>query len=198
MKKTLSVILALAMMLTLTTVAFAEPTLVQGQGNGNSDQEVTATYDPATTSGDTVYYVTVEWNMESNTLKYSEGDTAYTWNGAEMKYEEVTTTTQPTGQGWEGQAVYTVKVTNQSNAEINAVATWVEANSLTVNCEFDKNNQKLDSAAEGIEPGDDETGTAQDVTIQATVETPEDGTITEGNTKVGTITVTITPVTDAP
>lgn len=190
MKKTLSVLLAVLMLLTLTVSAFAEP-LIEDDGNGSDSHNVTAGFKGATTdSAGNVYYVTVAWTPGENTLSYFEGNTTYTWNGASMQYQAGALE----DEGWTGSAAVKVTVTNQSNAEVNAQASWKDAQGITAECKFDKDTAKLDSAAEGIDYNNTQaTGSPKTADINATVEV-KSGTIQDNGATVGTITVTISPV----
>ena len=190
MKKVLSVLLAVVMLLALAMPAFAADDITSGSGSATETQPVTATYEDATTSAGTVYYVTISWQTTENTLKYKAGNTAYTWDGATMKYQSGSVT----GNGWEGTAKVQVTVTNQSNAEITANASWAQASGLTVACSFDNASVDVESAAKDIGTiTDGATGAAQTKTITATIAAPTNGTISSTGATVGTITVSIAP-----
>lgn len=191
MKKALSILLAATLVLVLPATVLAVDDVTSGTGTGDTKTNVTATYKENTTGDiDTVYLVNVEWNVNS-TLKYSDGETTYTWNAADTKYETGATT----GDGWTGDATVGITVTNKSNAAISATASWAAAAPIEAECTFadNKNSVEIISAADGVTPADNAAGEAKTGTISATVATPTAGTISQNNAPVGTITVSIAP-----
>lgn len=192
MKKVLSMILALTLIVALAVPAFAADTLAPNAGA--SDQDVTATYDKAVVADPaTVYYVTVAWTEVSNTIKFTEGTKAYKWNGTTMYYEE--DAANSIADAWSGTAEYNITVTNQSNGTVNASAAWAAASGITVDATVGAAVAPTTAAVSGgtaIEFSDTTTqGTAQTGTINVQVATPTAGTISADST-IGTITVTIT------
>lgn len=187
MKKTLSILLAVVLMFALALPVFAEGNVANGSGAGSADQAVTATYQEGTESTDvaTVYHVTVAWNVESS-LKYSDGNTTYTWNAEDTKY-----VANVADKGWTGEATVTITVTNKSNADVTAAAAWANAEGITAACAFDEVTKTIESAAKDVTVADGETGAAKTGKITATVAAPTAGTISENNATVGTITVNI-------
>lgn len=194
MKKILSILLATVMIFSLAITAFAADNIADEEGKASADKDVTASYDEGIKDQTvaTVYFVKVDWETQS-TLKYFDGTTTYKWNAAETKYEEVA----PEDKGWSGEATVKVTVTNQSNAEITAAATWNAAVGLTVACTFDEATKTVASAAEGVEIKAEAEGEAQTGIINATISQPTAGTISEDNAVVGTIRVNIAPVAAA-
>lgn len=192
MKKFLSAVLALAMMAAMAVPAFAAEDPIKTLP-GSATQDVPAEYVPGTDNKDNVevvYYVTVDWTVDS-TLKYSDGETTYTWNAIGMQYESETE-----NKGWSGDATVTIKVTNQSNAAVTATASWAEEGEIEADCDFTNNAAEIGSAAAGVDIVAGATGTAKDATITAKVATPTAGTIAENDATVGTITVTIAAKAD--
>lgn len=188
MKKTLSILLAVVLMFALALPVFAEDNVADTSGGtGSADQAVTAQYDKGTDDKEvaTVYHVTVAWNVES-TLKYSDGNTTYTWNADDTKYVATTE-----NKGWTGDATVAITVTNKSNAEVTATAAWANAANITAACTFDEVTKTIGSAAEDVEVADQAKGAAKTGEITATVAAPTAGTISENNATVGTITVSI-------
>ena len=187
MKKYFSLILVLVLAFAMAVSAFAADDPIQSS-NGSANQNVEAEYTPGQNVAGKVYYVTVEWTPGGN-LKYTDGDTTYTWNTSELKYDE-----GEKGAGtWSGSATVAVKVTNKSNDAIKATATWEKAANITdATCTFANNDAEIKSAADGIEIGSDQKGTEQSDTITATI-TGVAGTISATNKQVGSITVTIEP-----
>lgn len=194
MKKTISILLALVLVLALSATAFATD-ITSVTGNNTATQDVTATFVPGT-DGETatVYYVTIAWNKDRNTLTYSEASSNYQWDPQTLQY-----TGGGQAAGWTGDAQYTITVTNNSNAAVKAQASWQAKAGISAECSYNGDGSvTLGSAAvkEGsteIQPSETGVnGTAQSNTIVATIGTPTDGTIKAGETTVGTITVTIT------
>lgn len=193
MKKILSMILVLAMIFALGATAFALDTTV-----GDTAKDVTADYATATAPvPGTVYYVTIAWAQDSNTIKYTAGATAYKWSGSSMYYVE--DTEHNVEPAWSGEAQYTVTVTNQSNASITATAAWADKNGVISTCAFTGNNATLTTAAVydvgGVAtaiPTNNTTqvGTAQPADIVANI-SGMTGAIAAADTVIGTITVTI-------
>lgn len=191
MKKLLSMILALAMVLALSTTVFAAD-LQTSEIKGQQSTDVKANYQAAgepTFSDAKVYYVKVEWKQEG-TLKYSEGSTTYKWNAEQNKYEVDDTVT--TGAGWTVEnAKVTVTVTNQSNAKITASVSATEKGGFTVSGTFDKQSAELESAAPQKPSAENLTGSNVQSTITYTINSVT-GTISANDTAIATLTVTLT------
>lgn len=134
MKKALSMILVLTMVLALALPAMAEET-VNPEAGSDPSKDVTASFTGAKDTADKVYYVTISWtgNDEANpnTLAYSGEQGVYTWNGSEMRYVKDNDKTKLAG--WTGSATYTVTVTNQSNDAVNVEVSNDVQFGLTVN-----------------------------------------------------------------
>lgn len=181
MKKILSMILALAMILSLGVTAFAAD-VEAGEISGNTSQSVTANY-TGTVAGeiDKTYYVKIEWAAGENTLKYTNNQTTYTWDAEHYKY--VADNTEDVElNGWSGSAVYTVTVTNQSNATIYATPSVAGVDGITASGAYSEgtvekwaeNKLTLTTAAvdaEGTDltPGNNVTGTPQIGSVKVTV-----------------------------
>lgn len=132
MKKNISILLALVMVLALSVPAFAvEPT------TGSRTQDVTATYIPAVEGGvpGTVYNVTITWTPNDvNDLTYSGGSQAtYRWDASSLKY--VIDDGTDTAAGWSGSTGYKVTVTNNSNADVEVTVDATALYELTATAE---------------------------------------------------------------
>jgi len=189
MKKTLSIILALAMVLALSVSALAVDLV---PNSGASSQNVTASYTAHTDAPvATAYYVTIAWVANNNDIAYSEGVTTYVWDAANTKFDAGTLT----GKGWTGTAQYTITVTNQSNDAIAASASWAPAAGITcaatVGSDLALNRADVDGSNAVLTPAADLAGNAQSDTITVDVATPTAGTIAADGALVGTITVAI-------
>lgn len=134
MKKIMSLVLALALVLSMGVTVFAEEatdptTATVGNGSetlpadNNTKVEVKAQY----TTGEnknagTRYYVTLSWTVAS-TLSYTDKSTTYTWDTTNMKY--VSTTNNDAKWLESGTATVNLTVENRSNAEITATCSDV-------------------------------------------------------------------------
>lgn len=196
MKKILSMILALAMVLSLGVTAFAD-NLTTEEYTGSLTGSVSATYTAGTeaTSAGNIYKVNLTWTDVAVT--YNGGNVGtYKWNTSTLKYELVENSN--TNASWTDNAI-TITVENRSNASITATATYQASGDETLT--FANNGAvTLNSAAV---TGDENTvieftnvtaeGKAQTGTITGTM----GGTITAGGT-LGTITVSLTKGTSTP
>ena len=173
MKKILSLILALAMVMSLSVTAFAAETTNDGKNNTSID--VNAMYSDGIATADTIS-VNVEWGAMSFT--YSVSGTK-TWDATKHEY-----TTNST-QAWAATG-NTVTVTNHSNVAVKAELDFAALDAYnTVTGSFDQSELLLDS-------GD---GLTYDNADKETATLTLDGTLDSGvttSTKVGTITVKIT------
>lgn len=120
MKKVLSFVLALVMVLALSVTAFAE--VHQGEGTipagGKSEStNIEATFNKHDDVVNHKYHVTVKWEPNV-TISYSNGYTTYTWDPANTKYE-----TKATGAAWSVNEDANIKITveNRSDGAIQAV-----------------------------------------------------------------------------
>lgn len=154
MKKIISVILALVMVMGLSVTAMAEgPTsgkitiTTNGQYSDPTGSDSTGKpgdswniavpggftkINPSDENTDEVYYVEVEWNVTS-TIEYKIGTKGYTWN----LYDDATATTPHTdgtpvksagyeskGDVWDGNATVNLTVTSWSSRALTATTTF--------------------------------------------------------------------------
>lgn len=191
MKKIMSLVLALALVLSMGVTVFAEEATV-GDSTGtipaNSNTvNVTANYVAGkNVSAGTKYLVNVSWNV-SGTLTYTDKTKTYTWSTTDMKYE--LTDTAETGT-WTGDATVDLTVTNKSNADISVECSDVtKAAGLTMTATFDKQTFDVKTAAPA-EVTDTSVKVADPVTAKLTI-SDVSGEITAENTTVASFTVTI-------
>ena len=172
MKKILSLILALAMVMSLSVTAFAAET---NDGKNDTSIDVNAIYSDGVNTPD-VISVNVEWGAMSFT--YSVNGTKQ-WDATKHEY------TTNSDDAWSATG-NTVTVTNHSNVAVKAELSFAADTAYnTVTGSFDKTVLLLDSG-DGVayENADNDTATLTlDGTLANTVTT---------TTKVGTITVKIT------
>lgn len=120
MKKVLSFVLALVMVMALSVTAFADTESV-GPGdtlNKQNDINIGATY--TTKADETIhkYKVKIDWTTPSFT--YENNGVTYTWDANDMVYVKSTST----GAGWgtEKTKALSLKVTNYSDMAVNCSA----------------------------------------------------------------------------
>lgn len=180
MKKTLSLILALTLILSMSITAFAADITPTGGSNHN----VTATYQAGATSG-TVYGVDISWgDMVFTYTDASKG----TWNADNHVYDN------PVAAKWtcaEGANIITV--TNHSNAPISVAPSYTaETAYSSATMSFDNATLTLATADNG--EGDNGAGKATTGTITVTAGgtlTKDDNTSATTGTTIGQITLTI-------
>lgn len=191
MKKVLSFVLALVMVLALSVTAFAAngtPNTGVGVFPGSRDDiDITASF---TDNKDVVnhkYHVTVKWDVNA-TISYSNGYTTYTWDPTNTKYTKV-----DTNEDWSvsENANIAITVENRSDGVIKAVcgnpvpATGVNA---TIQGSYDStSNGTLNiasAAGENYANGEMQSKTATYSISGVTGSIDKDGTI-------ATITVTV-------
>ena len=180
MKKLISLVLALALVLSLGMTAFAANVDTDG---GTASTEVVANYS-AGTAGGTVFSVDIEWSGMS-----------FTYNGkSEPVWDPITHTYSGANneEGWaESNALITI--TNHSNAFIEAVPSYRKASGYeSVSMTFSTSKCYVGSADNGL--GSNGAGQAVSETISVT----PTGTLPEGTADavIGTVTVTITEFED--
>ena len=167
MKKLISLILALALVMSMSAVVFAEDQTNVGVGDYTAD--VTGTYVAGTTGG-TIFSVDIAWAGMSFTYHAEQQPV---WNVETHTYSEVV------AAYWEGEG--TITVTNHSNAKISATPTY------TKNTGFESANMTFSTAkllVASAESGSAQTGT---ITVTPSGSLPAN---TE-DTTIGTITIAI-------
>lgn len=172
MKKILSLILAMAIVMAMGTTAFAafEATI----STGEQSIDVEAKYQDSTTTT-TVYSVDITWGAMEFT--YAESG-AMTWNPADHTYTDNTTA------AWTASG-NTITVTNHSNAAVTASFGFEALEDYdTVTGSFEIASETLNA---GVVDGYD---SADNVTTTLKLEGTLAETVTDF-TKVGTITVEI-------
>ena len=135
MKKVLSFVLALVMVMALSVTAFAEDTPTTTQTEPNNQQEyrdITAGYTKEShTKGDTVYYFTITWTPnQTNNLAYTGEQATYVWNTDSLSYTKATE--GHVDAAWSGSAGYSVELVNKSNAALKVTSAVENSSNLTL------------------------------------------------------------------
>lgn len=196
MKKIMSLVLALALVLSMGVTVFAAESDPVETVPGSKDVNVTADYvKPTYSSAGTVYHVVIGW-QQTGKITYTDAKNVYNWTVSDNdngKYVKDETKSEKAKWTVEDAAV-AITVTNKSNAAITATcAAPKKVGNVTVTGSYDatSNGQlELESAA----PAESElpttlNGTERTATATYTI-TSVDGTITEAG-KIATITVSI-------
>lgn len=189
MKKIMSLVLALALVLSMGVTVFAEETIVDNTtGNGSKDIDVTAKYEAGDKAwGGEKYYVTISWS-ETNNLKYKDNTVTYNWNTTDMKYEE----SKGADGAFTGTDVITVNVENKSNMAITATCAVKEAADYTMTTDYDDTNGSSFDVDTNAPKNYTDVSVVKAVTQGTSVTISEvSGTAITADTKVATLTVTI-------
>lgn len=205
MKKIMSLVLALALVLSMGVTVFADENSgsttvtdpIDAAGK-SKDINVTAGYTaPTYKSAGTVYHVVIGWK-QSGTITYTGAQNVYKWTVSDNdngKYVKDETESKEAGWNVSGAAV-AITVTNKSNAAITATcAEPKKVGNVTVTGSYDATSHgqlELESAA----PAESELptkleGTKQEATATYTI-TDVKGSINGDKATIATISVTIT------
>lgn len=202
MKKVLSFVLALVMVMALSVTAFAE---TYDGVSKSEDQVVTADYtkENVSKSEATVYNFTITWDASKNDLAYYGEQATYTWNTSELKYKPNTESATYKAAGWYGEAKVVVTVTNRSEValdfttkdENNTYGLDISANKATTQT---VTSATTDSAGNSFTWKDaNKVGNPQSADITYTIKKGNDSTAIDTTTatatgnKVATITITV-------
>ena len=190
MKKIMSLVLALALVLSMGVTVFAKDVTVGNDADtipeNSNTVDVTAEYVPGNSvSAGTKYLVNVSWTVSGN-LTYKDKTKTYTWDTGKMQYEHTATAEAGT---WSGGATVDLTVTNKSNADISVECSNVtKAAGLTMTATFDKQTFDVATAAPK-DVSDTTVKTAVPATAKLTISNVS-GEIT-ADTTVASFTVTI-------
>lgn len=189
MKKIMSLLLAVMMVLALSVTAFAAVDETFDQvPNSSAQGSIKADYaGKEQTKTINKYMVTINWN-QTGTLLYKDDALVYTWNTTDLKYDV-------DGQaGWTvTNAQVAITVTNKSDLPVKATCGNPTFNTgLDIKGEYADGTNVLNlpsAATNGL------TGVGEPQTLSATYKINSvDGAIDEAGT-IGTITVSLDTVT---
>lgn len=193
MKKIMSLVLALALVLSMGVTVFAaenSTTIENETGSGNKDIDVTAKYEAGNKAwGGEKYYVTISWT-EVNSLKYKDNTVTYNWNTTNMQYEE----SQGTDGAFvsDGKDVITVKVENKSNMAITATCSVRKETGYEMNVVYDATKGSSFDVETNAPQNYTDLNPVASVWKETSVTISNvSGTALTHDTKVATLTVTI-------
>lgn len=196
MKKIMSLVLALALVLSMGVTVFAadnSTTIDNETGSGSQDVEVKAGYEAGDEKwGGVKYYVTISWN-ETNGLKYKDNTVTYKWDTTGMKYTAET----GTDGAFAGTDAIKVTVKNQSNAAITASCEVHAVDSYTMDTAYGTNGSSFEVGTNAPSNWKDTTTVVTPVEKSTSVTISNvNGTAIKAETKVATLTVTIAKKTE--
>ena len=170
MKKLVSMLVAAALVCTMSTTAFAADQ--DGVGTGSYNTDVKGTYQ-AGSSGDVVYSVDIAWT-----------DMSFTYTGGEGTWDPETHQYSGSSEGAWTASDDSITVTNHSNAAVKATAKFEADSGYESTTMTFGNNEATVATAVGTE-----VASAPSATITVT----PGGTLAESANggKIGTITVSI-------
>lgn len=166
-----------------------------------SKTEVTVPTDYKTVTAN--YYVVVKWEVESS-IVYKVGGEGYSWvvtdkdsEGRALEQAAINGAYVAGGNTWEGTASVKVTVTNLSNRQMTAKATFAPATGVTVTA-ADAADVVLDSASKNVTTTDAVTfENAPSGTTTVNINKPTAGSISADGDAIGYVTVTVTPEAEA-
>lgn len=131
MKKIISLLLALVMVMGLSVTAFAAPTSHDKNAvPAEETASITASYTGGSVTHNDKYRINVTW-APSGTIKYSDAVTTYNWNTTSLTYDKDPSSTTA---GWVcEQAAIKIDVTNYSSqgVKVSCAAPAITDNGVT-------------------------------------------------------------------
>ena len=193
MKKILCAVLALVMVMALGVTAFAAPTSNDKTSvPAKETASITAGYEAGSVSKPPVYRVNVAWE-QVGTIKYTGAKEVYDWNTGTLVYDK---NDKSTDAKWDvsSNAAVNITVTNYSNMEVTATCGAPAASNGVTQIEGSyADNQSTSVLNLGTADNHQgENGAGKPVALTANYAiTNVVGSITEDNTTIGTITVSL-------
>lgn len=173
MKKLLSILLVLMLLLSLSITVFAANPETVGK-DGSKEIDVTAKYQTSISTPE-VYSVDIVWS--NMTFTYTQSSTKI-WNAENHAYST-------SSEGAWDKTTATVTVTNHSNVSVDISVAYTPANDTGITGTLTNGTTTLDAGAEGDYAG------ADSHTATLTISGTPNNAITSDGVKIGTIKVTI-------
>ena len=186
MKKIISLLLALVMVMGLSVTAFADGNATQTTTPTTSDAAITASYEAPDAQYVHTYKATVAWE-QTGTIKYTAATTVYTWNTDKLEYESTSNTEN---NKWTiDKAQVKITVTNYSDQAITANLNTPKPNSSAgvtgIGGFYYSDKRELKLASAYVENGTSEATSDYTTFSISTVE----GSITQQGATIATVTV---------
>lgn len=172
MKKLIAMILAFVLVFSLSTTAFADDN-TETMGTGDKTLEVTASYNPAASSG-TVYNVDITW--DSMSFVYTE-TSARTWQPASHTYSDA--------KGSWNKTEAKITVANHSEAAVQVDVTYASTGDSGITGTITGGIAKLNAGEVG------KPQNAASMTATLTISGTPNSSVTKDGVKIGTITIKI-------
>lgn len=196
MKKIISLLLALVMVMGLGVTAFADGSVNQTGVPTDSNATITANYEAGSTTHKHGYRVTVAWK-QTGTIQYKDAVTVYDWNTGTLTYDK--NTTESADPKWTcTDAKVAITVTNYSDQGIKADFAKPAAKGpvTDISGEYDKNTLSLGTA--NNQAGENKANKATEDVAIFTINDVK-GTMTKDDSQIGTITVSLSiPASEQP
>lgn len=193
MKKVLSFVLALVMVLALSVTAFADTENVGPSDTLNSQKKIDIGVSYTTKAPETIhkYKVQIDWTTPSFT--YQKDGATYSWDADKMVYNK--TTSKGTGWGTETSKTLNLKVINYSDMAVNCSASLDDIADDGITVTSDKTTENWKGKANAVVDSSNPENYLTEDAARMGEECVLDATITVDGAPNGAATGTIAKVT---